>query len=396
MKTGIAVIGGGSTGASILYHLARKGAAESVLVEREQQLAAGQTSRSSAIIRTHYTVEATARMALRSYEFFRDFENILPGLSAGYTETGLLIGADEESAPPVSDNLGMLRRLGAVTGEVDADEVRAIEPNLDTSAFAAVIFEPHAGYAEPSTTTASFGSAAKGLGARVMLGTRVTKIAKEGGGYALETTRGRLTAEKVVVAAGPWSRPLLAELGIDLPITAVRHPIAIYRRPEVYQGRHPIVVDLARSGYYKPDGRYMLMAGSLEVGLNASGKVQDPDAYDTSIDSDELAKITGWVAEALPIMGSGGRYERGYSGIYDNTPDEQPVIDELSEHGYEDLYVVAGLSGHGFKLSPEFGRILSELVVDGSFRDYDVSGFRLRRFSEGRLLKGRYHVGTIG
>jgi glycine/D-amino acid oxidase-like deaminating enzyme len=95
-------------------------------------------------------------------------------------------------------------------------------------------------------------------------------------------------------------------------------------------------------------------------------------------------------------MASKGVYERGYAGVYDNTPDEQPVIDELSDYGFENLFCLVGLSGHGFKLAPEFGRIMAALVNEGAFKDYDVSPFRLRRFTEGKLLKSRYEFGTIG
>jgi sarcosine oxidase, subunit beta len=94
-------------------------------------------------------------------------------------------------------------------------------------------------------------------------------------------------------------------------------------------------------------------------------------------------------------MATGGTYRRGYAGLYDNTPDQHPIIDELSELGLPGVYCVVGLSGHGFKLAPEFGRIVASLVTDGTFRDYDVSVFKLRRFEEGRLLGGRYGVSTI-
>jgi len=94
-------------------------------------------------------------------------------------------------------------------------------------------------------------------------------------------------------------------------------------------------------------------------------------------------------------MGTAGTYRRGYAGLYDNTPDQHPIIDELSDRGLPGVYCVVGLSGHGFKLAPEFGRIVASLVSRGGFPDYDVSVFRLRRFEDGRLLGGSYGVSTI-
>lgn len=79
MRADVVVVGGGSTGSSIAYHLAKSGVRDIVLVERGPGIASGQTSRSTALIRTHYTVPIVARMALLSYRFFKDFEKELPG-----------------------------------------------------------------------------------------------------------------------------------------------------------------------------------------------------------------------------------------------------------------------------------------------------------------------------
>ncbi len=95
-------------------------------------------------------------------------------------------------------------------------------------------------------------------------------------------------------------------------------------------------------------------------------------------------------------MASMGMYERGYGGTYDDTPDQQPVIDELSAYGYPGLYCLVGLSGHGFKLSPEFGRIMASLVTQGGFPDYDVSVFGLKRFETGKLMRSKYNLSTVG
>ena len=94
-------------------------------------------------------------------------------------------------------------------------------------------------------------------------------------------------------------------------------------------------------------------------------------------------------------MATGGSYRRGYAGLYDNTPDQHPIIDEFSDAGYPGVRCVVGLSGHGFKLAPEFGRITASLILEGRFSDYDVSAFRLGRFEDGHTLGGRYHVSTI-
>ncbi|MDA4113262.1 MAG: FAD-binding oxidoreductase [Thaumarchaeota archaeon] len=396
MRTEVAVIGGGSTGSSILYHLARAGSPSPLLIERGPAIASGQTSRSTALVRTHYSVPVVARMALLSYRFFRDFGELLPGYTAGYRETGLLIGVDERSEGSVRENLQMLRQLGIRSDFVDMEQVKEIEPLLDTSGFSAVVHEPQMGYAEPSTTAASFAGAARALGARVLTDTTLIGLSKTAEGYSLSTSGGEVEARQVVLATGVWSGPIFNSLGVPLPMKPVRHPVAIYGRPQEFQGIRPTVFDFPRSAYFKAEGQNLLFVGSMESELDASSPAADPDSFDEGVTYEEIEKYSEWTANAFPIMASKGRYERGYSGLYDNTPDQQPIIDELSDFGYPGVRCLVGLSGHGFKLSPEFGRLMASLVMDGRFDDYDVSVFRLKRFETGRLLKSKYSLSTIG
>ena len=86
---------------------------------------------------------------------------------------------------------------------------------------------------------------------------------------------------------------------------------------------------------------------------------------------------------------------RGYTGLYDVTSDQQPIIDEFSKEGFPGIYCLIGLSGHGFKLSPEFGRLMASLVVDGKFTDYDISIFRRARFEEGKQFSSKYALSTV-
>ena len=392
----VVVVGGGSTGCSILYNLAKEGIRNAVLIDKAGQVGAGQTSRSTALVRTHYTVETVAKMALLSYHFFKNFGRNLPGRTGGYVETGLIIGAGEDAGGALKTNVQMLNGLGIESNMIDGDEARRLEPRLDTSAFEEMVYEPHAGYAEPTTTAAAFAGAAAELGAEVRTGTRLLKLERSGQGYTLQTSAGPIQAEKVVLATGVWSKPIFASLGIDIPIKAARHPVAEFKRPEEYRGKRPVVLDIARASYYKPEGGFILFVGSLELELDISSEEVDPDNYNEGISFEEVERFSTVTAGAIPVMGEKGVHMRGYAGVYDNTPDQQPIIDHLSAYGYDNLYCLVGLSGHGFKLSPEYGRIMASMVVDGRFKDYDVSIFKLSRFDEGKLLSSRYKVGTIG
>jgi len=393
----VAVVGGGSTGCSILYNIAKSGEKSTVLLDMSTQLATGQTSRSTAVIRTHYSIEILARMALNSFRFFKNFNDEIPGYTAGYVESGLLIGADEASEDAVRQNIETYKKLGIDSRILEAGEIAQIEPMLKADDFSIMVYEPNSGYADPSTTASAFASAAEKLGARFLFGTKVASIERVGDSYVISTSSTDIvTCKKVVLATGVWSKPIFDRLGVRLPMRVVRHPVAILGRPNEYRGVRPVIFDFLRSAYYKPEAKSEVSVGSLGRELDTSNIEADPDNYDQGINYKEIEDISRSVSEALPIMASKGVYKRGYSGLYDNTPDQQPIIDELSSYGYPGIYCLVGLSGHGFKLSPEFGRIMASLIQDGKFTEYDVSVFKLKRFEEGRLLKGRYQLSTVG
>ena len=110
-KAEVVIIGGGSTGTSILYHLAKRGVVDSILVERGQ-VASGQTSKSAAILRTHYSHPTLVKMALKSYRFFQKFDQEVRGYNCGFKQTGLIIGSDSNSESGLKENLTMHRQLG--------------------------------------------------------------------------------------------------------------------------------------------------------------------------------------------------------------------------------------------------------------------------------------------
>lgn len=391
-NTEVVIIGGGSTGTSTLYHLAKEGHTDCVLIERGQ-IASGQTSRSAAIVRTHYSHPTLVKMALNSCKFFRNFENEVRGFKSGFRQTGLIIGANPSSEEGLKENQEMHRSLGVESRIVDVEQLRKIEPELDPSDYSFVVYEPNAGYAEPSTTASSFAAAALELGSTVLTKSEVTSIEKRhGDGYWIQTSGGIIRAEKLLLATGVWFNHFSNMLSLGLTITPVRHVVCMYRRPHEYSGNRPIVFDFAKNAAFKPEGERDLNVSTLET----LGGAVDPDAYDASVSFDEISQFSERTSRAFPIMGTKGELSTSYTGLYDNTPDEQPVIDEFSDEGFENMYCCVGLSGHGFKLSPEFGRILSTILTGKKFSDYDISIFRKSRFKEGKLIKSRYQAATIG
>jgi sarcosine oxidase subunit beta len=193
----------------------------------------------------------------------------------------------------------------------------------------------------------------------------------------IRATSGDVSAPVVVTCAGLGASTLLAPLGIEIPVRPQRHQMCFLRRPPGF-GPHPGIVDRPHGTYMRPEH------GDLTIhGVGRYAEVVDPENYNEGADPDQILRNAELIARRFPIM-EHGLAMGGYAGVYDTTPDEQPVLGAIPE--YEGLFVDFGWSGHGFKHAPVIGDILSELVLTGRSGGYDLAPFRWSRFREGNLL----------
>jgi len=165
----------------------------------------------------------------------------------------------------------------------------------------------------------------------------------------------------------------------------------ILQRPARWRNPTPVWVDLSDGWYHKPERNTGLMVGSIH-NMGPEQEV-DIETHSTVPDYEEIETFSEACLRRFPIM-SEGLAQGGWTGLYDMTPASQPVIDHIPE--VEGFYCAVGFSGHGFKLGPAVGAAMSELVVDGACRTYDLSPFRFARFREGRPTRGAYEYGIIG
>ena len=221
----VAVIGAGVHGASAAFHLANRGV-RPVVIERTSP-AGGPTGRSSAIVRAYYTNAFLAGVARDSIAMFRDFERHT-ARDAGFRETGLLVLHPPEDEATVREVVPRLNDQGIPTDLLEPQQVVAEWPAFDLDGIAIAAFERDAGYADPVLTTQGLLERARELGAEIRLGQGVTAIERDGSAWTVSTTDGAIAAERVLIAAGPWSAPLAAMVGADLPLTVERHIVATF------------------------------------------------------------------------------------------------------------------------------------------------------------------------
>ncbi len=386
------VLGSGVVGASTAFHLCKLGGLEVCVVERGE-LCSGGTSKSCAIVRSHYSVPSNTALTLASLEMFATFKDWLEDDDAdsGFVNSGYLILAPEgDLAEKMGTNLAMQSGVGAETFEVSPAEALKRHPLLMLDDVALIGYEPRSGYADPYQTTAAFLKAARGRGAVVETGCPAECLLLEGGRVkGVATAKGELHAELVVSALGPWTRTVTDSLGLEIPLEVSRHTVLTFRSGAPYARDLPVVKDLttANKMYFRPASGGVVLVGTGDHGepLATADDMDEAVGEDfVLLQGSQLVRRLTDFEQAAPTA--------SWVGAYDITPDWNPVLGPVP--GIEGLILAYGFSGHGFKLAPALGKVLAQAAL-GLAQDVDVAPYRLGRFAEGDLLTGSYGVGSI-
>ena len=386
----VVVVGGGLEGVAAAWALTQQGVTDVVIVERDT-VGSGGTGKSSGVVRCHYGVSSLAAMATRSLDILENATDVL-GEASGFHRTGYVVGVGEEDVDALHASMADQRAVGVDTEDIDRTEVAKLWPVADLQPFGAFAWETRGGYGDAYQTAQAFAGAARRGGARLRQSTRVTAVAQQDGAVTgVRLADGSTIAtRRIVLAAGPWSVPLLADLGIDLPITVHREQIVLID-PGQDLGPVPVFSDLVSLQYIRSE-----LSGELLFGNSDLSELEptDPDRYSNQASARFIDLVVDKVGTRLPGLTSPSIVS-SYAGCYDVTPDFNPVISRTSIDG---LVVAAGFSGHGYKISPAVGRLVADIVTEGTSSDPDIPAedFRLSRFEEGRLLRSPHPYVSAG
>lgn len=372
----VIVVGGGLIGLSIARALTERGIGEVLVLERHS-LASGGTGKSSGIVRSHYGVPSIAAMAWRSLPTFERL-----GEEVGFRQVGYMVAVGAENEQALRANTATHQALGIEAEMIDHEQAARLWPHLTVDDVAAFSYEERGGYADASQLALHFGAVARAAGAKVRQNTPVARVlTSEGRTTGVQLADGEiLEADVVVVAAGWWSGKLMADVGIDLPIESLRSELLVVDPGEPLHNA-PALSDLVSLQYVRMEGQGHLLVGNSD---HSTPKFADPDTYSNQ------AGEAGIERAALKVLHRFAGFPDPtvaytYAGCYDITPDWNPVIAPVAIDG---LFLAAGFSGHGFKISPAVGELMADLIIDGDSRDPQVpaADFRLERFAEGQLL----------
>lgn len=386
-QTDILVIGAGVMGASIAYQLHKQTDKRITVVDQAGPLG-GMSGRTFGQIRLHYSNALLLNMAMRGYEYFKNWSREIGYGNAGYVQMGYLLIVVEKQLEALQRNVELAQSLGIDTRFVDPDEIKALEPALNTQGLVGGAYDPEGGYIDVTRIVLSLLTAAQENGVRLMSGLRVDAIETEGGRVAgVSTQDGLIEAPVIINATGPWSGELLTPLGVDLPLEPRRLDTTYLRQPP---GRVQIgccITDGNSNVAIRPDmGRDILIAAYPPEMPMAT----DPgEANNAQGDAEHLARIRTSLAERLPDF-CDAEPVRFVSGTYDITPDWHPILGWVPD--IEGLYLAAGFSGHGLKLAPAVGESVAAEVL-GRQTPFDIRPLRFERFAENDLMYLAYGPG---
>ncbi|MEA4960953.1 NAD(P)/FAD-dependent oxidoreductase [Lutispora sp.] len=368
------IIGGGISGCSIAYNLAKKGVKDIVVIEK-QYLTSGSTGRCGAGIRMQWGTERNCLLSKMSVEFFeRANEELGADHDIEFKQGGyLIVAATEKEVEQFKKNVVLQNSLGIQSVYLSPKEAKEIIPHMDETKILGATFCPRDGHLNPFHTTEAFAHAAKRLGVEFMTYTTVTGITTENGRVTgVQTDKGYISTPIVVNAAGGYSKIIGQMAGVEVPVYAQRHQILVTEAVEPLQG--PMYMGFALNIYCQqsPHGSFIM------------GRGDDNEPTDLRITSswqfmEEMAKTC---CELLPLL-SKLRIVRQWAGLYTMTADAHPIYGGVKE--LEGFYLACGFSGHGFMLGPATGLLMAETIL-GEPTTIPIDNLDRDRFARGELI----------
>jgi sarcosine oxidase subunit beta len=378
----VVIIGGGIVGSSIAWHLTEQGCTNVLVLERESHQGKGSTGKSMGGVRAQFSTDVNIRMSLYSIPFYQRFDEVMdhPG---GYRPQGYMFLATEpKHLDYLNTNFERQVALGLKTvKKISRQDAAEAVPQLFLDDVIGGTFCSTDGFVDPYSVMTGFWQAAARRGARLLRDTEVTGIVKDGNGVsAVQTAQGEITTRNVVNAAGPWAAGVAKLAGLDLPVEPLRRML-VPTEPFPMFSRHvsqhaPMVVDMSTGFHFRPEGLGLLLAWNDPT---------ETPGFKMNFDQGFIEKVLTHGSRRLPCLEDAEvNPKRAWAGLYEMTPDHHPILGPAP--GIPGLFLANGFSGHGVMHSPATGKILADLILNGSCDLVDTRLLNLERFAEGREI----------
>jgi sarcosine oxidase subunit beta len=308
----IVIVGAGVMGASIGFHLARRKAGTIVVIDKDH-VGRGASGRSSALIRMHYSFPPEVRLALISLQMFQNWRDIV-GHPGDFRKTGFVRIVHPNETERLKHNVEMQRALGARVELVDKSQLHELEPDWNVDEVELAAYEPDSGYGDGAAVAGDFLRAARGLGVHYFSRTPATAFGVESGSVCgVITDHGTISAPIVISATGPWTKPLFAQAGCELPIENEFHQVAILRNAPDMRGGGCACIDSVSATYFRSDAHDKFLVGDFY-----GKRPVDPDDFPQRACDESLEEIIERASRRIPKL-AGAEVMRGVTGVYDMT-----------------------------------------------------------------------------
>lgn len=371
-KADIVIIGGGVVGCSIAYNLAKLGAKNIILLEKNT-LSSGATGRCGAGIRQQFGTKMNCILARESIKIFENLSQELE-YDIELNQSGYLILAyTEKEVNQFKKNVALEQSLNIKARFITVEEAKEIVPPLNTEGILAATFCPTDGHANPFKTNFAYAEAAERLGVKIYNFTEVKEIETENHKIvAVNTDKGKVLTPMVVNAAGGYSGIIGKMVGVDIPVYSQRHQILITEPLDPLF--RPMLMSFSRNFYCQQTPH-----GSIIMGFGDPNERKDGDIGSSWQFAQEMAqKMTA----VLPLLKEVSMI-RQWAGLYNMSPDAQPILGEHPQ--IEGFYMAIGFSGHGFMLAPITSKLIAELILKRK-TSLPIDKLEIGRFERGELI----------
>lgn len=380
----VVVIGGGVVGVSTLYHLAKKGWSDVVLVERHE-LTSGSTWHAAGLLplfNMSYSVGQIHKYSVKSYGELE----AETGQNVGFRQvSNIRLACTQDRWDEFMYYAGVAETIGIDVRILTPDQVKEIWPLCNTEGLLGAIQHPDDGYIQPADLTQAFARGARALGAEIYRHTVVNGIEQAASGeWTVKTDKGDITCEHVVTATGNFVRQTGEMLGLDIPAIPVEHQYIVTEpHPDIVarqkQGLPEMgVLREADASWYMREENGGLLLGPYEKGAPCcyiDGPSPDAEYELFQEDLDRLEPHIETAINRVPAFGEAG-IKKVYNGAICYTPDGSPIIGPAWDR--KNLWLNEGHS-FGVTAAGGAGWQLAEWIVEGE-PSIDMMGVDPRRY----------------
>ncbi len=385
------VVGGGIIGSSIAYHLALAGETDVLLVEANV-LGSGTTWHAAGLVTGARSSAPMTKLAQYSLDLYRQLEE-LSGVEVSFRQAGSLnIARTPGRLDEILYARDVAEQHGVRTEMLDDQRFNEVWPIASTDGVLGSMLLPDDGYLNPGYASIAFAKMAHAHGVEIREGVAVHQVLSEDEQITgLETSKGTIRCDRVILACGLWTRELAATAGVSVPLYPAEH---VHVRSEAITGavpELPVFRDLDNSYYVRPESGHLLV-GAFEpdgvprtvTDVPASGFAEFPPNWE------HFAPIRGKAEAAIPALAAAG-YDRFLNAPESFTPDANFIMGETAE--VKNLFVAAGFNSQGIIFAPGVGKELAEWVISGN-PAFDSFSVDVQRFSRHQNSRRYLHART--